>query len=92
MSSQNTLRSILRDKHHHRDAWECDFVTDTQGIQVCTELTTANLPRELAGLAGAAALRGRREPLILTLDQRDPFTDNGCTIQAMPAWEWRLGE
>ncbi len=70
------------------NVWECDFVTDTQAIQVCTELTPANLPRELAGLAGAAALPGRREPLILTLDQRDTFTDAGRQMRALPAWEW----
>lgn len=70
------------------DRWECDFVTDTEAIQVCTELTPANLPRELAGLAGTAAFPGRREGVILTLDQRDTLTDGERRVEVRPAWEW----
>lgn len=73
------------------NAWECDFLTDTHAIQVCAELTPANLPREAAGLAGALTLRGRREPLILTLDQRDTLTVAGHRVPVLPAWEWLAG-
>ena len=54
-------------------------------------LTPANLARETAGLAGALALRGRREPLILTLDQRDTLTVAGHRVPVLPAWEWLAG-
>lgn len=68
--------------------WECDFVTDTHAIQVCAELTPSNLGRELAGLAGAAKLPGRRACQILTLDQRESLTEGGSRVEVLPAWEW----
>lgn len=70
------------------DRWECDFLTDTAAIQVCAELNPANRPRELAGVAGALQLRGKRTGLILTLDQRDTVTVEGQRVKVLPAWEW----
>jgi hypothetical protein len=71
-----------------RDLWECDFVTDTEAIQVCVELTPRNVEREGRGAVSAAASAGRRRPLILTLDQRDRISVNGTTVDVLPAWEW----
>jgi len=72
--------------------WECDFVTPDLAIQVCAELTAHNRDRELRGLMAAASLPGpggkRRELLILTLNQRDGFREEGRSIKVLPAWEW----
>ncbi len=70
--------------------WECDFVTDTEVIQVCARLTAQNQQREVRGVLGAVALpaRGERRALILTLDQRDRLTVDGVVVEVLPAWEW----
>lgn len=72
--------------------WECDFVTPEEAIQVCAELTPANRARELRGLLAAAQLPGgserRRRLVVLTLNQRDTFKDDGQRITVLPAWEW----
>lgn len=71
-----------------RDAWECDFVTDTTAIQVCARLLPENLPRELRGVLAACRLPGARQALILTLDQHDRLSVEGVAVQVRPAWEW----
>ena len=72
--------------------WECDFVTPYAAIQVCAELTPANRARELRGLLAASRLPGAsgraRRPLVLTLNQRDAFKEDGQGITVLPAWEW----
>jgi predicted AAA+ superfamily ATPase len=72
--------------------WECDFVTPEAAIQVCAELTPSNRARELRGLLAAADLPGAatrtRHLLVLTLNQRDTFKENGRSVKVVPAWEW----
>lgn len=75
-----------------KDSWECDFVTETESIQVCAELGPHNLAREVRGLAHACALPGKRRPLILTLSQRDSIATGGMQIDVRPTWQWLLGE
>ena len=72
-----------------RDAWECDFVTDSEAIQVCAELTPFNRDREVQGVVRATALPAKkRRPLILTLDQHDRIAVGNLVIEVLPAWEW----
>jgi hypothetical protein len=71
-----------------KDAWECDFVTPGEAIQVCAELTPHTREREVRGLLRALALPGRRNPLLLTLDQRDELRADGVRIPVRPAWDW----
>lgn len=74
-----------------KDLWECDFVTGTHAIQVCAELTPTNRAREIHGVLRAAALsKSPRQPLILTLDQRDRIVEDGTAIEIAPVWEWVL--
>lgn len=73
--------------------WECDFVTPTQAIQVCSRLTPENRGRELKGLLAAAALPGAsggppRELLLVTHDQNDRLIEQECVINVIPAWQW----
>jgi hypothetical protein len=74
-----------------RSVWECDFVTRSEAIQVCAELTNDNRDREIRGVLKAAALPGKRRPLILTLDQRDRIEVGGAVIEVQPAWAWMMG-
>jgi predicted AAA+ superfamily ATPase len=71
-----------------RDAWECDFITNDQAIQVCARLTPENRDRELSGLREACDLPGSRRPLIITLDQRDQLVCEDLEVAVVPAWEW----
>jgi predicted AAA+ superfamily ATPase len=71
-----------------KDSWECDFVTETAAIQVCAELTAHNQDREVRGALRAAALPGKRHPLILTLNQHDRIETTDGNIEVRPAWEW----
>jgi predicted AAA+ superfamily ATPase len=93
---ENAVFLALR-RHRGRDsvtyaaetnAWECDFVTHSEAIQVCTELTDDNRDREIRGVLKAAALPGKRRPLILTLDQSDRIEVEGTVIEVQPAWVW----
>ncbi len=71
------------------DVWECDFVTDAEAIQVCTELTPGNVERELRGLREARALPGpARRLLIITLDQTQRLTIDASEVEVVPAWRW----
>lgn len=71
-----------------QDRWECDFVTDTEAIQVCVELTSKTAEREIRGALQGAALPGARKPLILTLDQHDRISVDGVPVEVQPAWKW----
>jgi uncharacterized protein len=73
-----------------KDAWECDFVTERELIQVCTELTRETYAREVRGLVQASKQICGRNALILTLNQTDTFEDSGLSITVMPAWKWEL--
>ncbi len=73
-----------------RNLWECDFVTDTLAIQVCAELTPFNRARETEGVAQACRLPGRRQALVLTLNQRDRLRELDTTVEVRPVWEWLL--
>jgi hypothetical protein len=71
--------------------WECDFVTEDLAIQCCARLTPENRERELRGLLQAAELPGRagkRDLLIVTLDQEDGLREDGRRIAVVPAWKW----
>jgi len=71
-----------------KDLWECDIVTTSYAIQVCASLTAHNQRREVQGVVKAAALPGKRRPLILTLDQRDRVSVDGVAVEVIPAWDW----
>jgi predicted AAA+ superfamily ATPase len=43
-----------------KNSWECDFVTASQVIQVCVELTPQNRDREIQGVLRALTLPGKR--------------------------------
>jgi hypothetical protein len=40
----------------------------------------------------ACRLPGKRQALILTLDQRDRLKEQGTVVPVQPVWEWLLDE
>ena len=68
------------------------FVTDTLAIQVCAELTPYNRAREIEGVARACRLPGKRQALILTLNQRDRPKELDTPVEVRPVWEWLLDD
>jgi predicted AAA+ superfamily ATPase len=74
-----------------RGLWECDFVTPDAAVQVCLELTRENRTREVRGVVEATRLRGRRRAIVITLDQSDRFTEDGVSVDVVPAWRWMTG-
>jgi predicted AAA+ superfamily ATPase len=83
-------RGVLPAYASETGSWECDFITPTEAIQVCMELTSTNRDREIRGvLEGAGLPPGKRRALILTLDQRDTLqTPDGRAIEVEPFWTW----
>jgi predicted AAA+ superfamily ATPase len=73
-----------------RGVWECDFVTPSHAIQVCAHLDELNRGRELAGAVRATRHGGRRQALVLTLDQTDRVVEDGVAVEVRPAWQWIL--
>ena len=68
--------------------WECDFITDTEAIQVCATVTPQNQEREVRGALQGAALPGKRRAIIVTLDQRDHLKVDDRAVEIVPVWEW----
>lgn len=72
---------------------ECDFIIVVKGqpilaVQVCLQLTSDNLDRELKGLEEAMAELNLDQGLIITLDQEDAFEVKGKPVKAIPAWKF----
>ena len=63
----------------------------TSPSRAALRLTPENRERELRGLRQAADLPGRagkRDLLIVTLDQEDSLMEAGRRIRVVPAWKW----
>ena len=71
-----------------KDSWECDFVAGDTAWQVCWQLNEKNIAREVRGLLKAGEQTRARRLIILTLDQKQTLSQNGETIDVLPAWEW----
>jgi uncharacterized protein len=87
------LRMKSKELYYFQEKKECDFVVFEKGkpkelIQVCYELTPANLERETGGLY--AAMDYFKMPLgkIVTLNQKDRFTKEGKKIEVVPLNEF----
>ncbi len=83
------LRKISADIQYYKDdKSECDFLLRvdaaySHAVQVCWQLTTDNLQRELTGLRNALKTSGARKGIIVTFNQEDVFDD----IQVVPMWK-----
>jgi len=89
----NYLRSQSKEIFYFLGKNECDFIVikravKPRAIQVCYSLGKDNLERELSGLYEALNLLGIKEGVIVTLNQKDKFTENGLTAHVVPACEF----
>lgn len=89
----NYLRSDYKEIFYFMDKNECDFVVIKRSgkplaIQVCYTLGKDNLERELGGLYEALKSLGISEGVIVTLNQKDEFTNEGLTAHIVPAYEF----
>lgn len=87
------LRRKFNSIYYLKEKNECDFVIYdrdkiVQAIQVCFELNTGNLQREINGCKEAMDMFGLDESLILTFGQEDIIMENGYKINVEPIWKW----
>ncbi len=87
------LRRFFKEIYYFKEKYECDFVvkernTVTQIIQVCYNLNTDNMAREINGLKEAMAFFELKTGTIVTLNQKDDFSEKGYKIKVIPAHEW----
>lgn len=89
------LKRRTKDIFYFRNKGECDFVVSKNQkienlIQVCYELNSDNLQRELNGLLEAMDELNINSGLILTMNQDDQITQNNKNIIVKPVWKWML--
>ena len=76
---------------------ECDFAVFNKGklaglYQVCLQIGSDNLNRELAGLKAAMDFFKVKKGTIITQNQTDSFTIDGKIISAIPFYNWAAGD
>ena len=84
------LRRRYKQIFYFQSKGECDFVVleknaITKVLQVCLTITSDNFEREYNGLKEAMQSFNLPYGQIVTLNQSDKFTENGLTIELVPA-------
>lgn len=76
------------------NGYECDFAIRKDGkvskvIQVTWSIEDESTKkREVKGLVGAAKKHNLKNGLILTMNEKESFNEDGIDIQVVPAWEY----
>lgn len=88
-----SLRRTTKEVYYFAGKGECDFVVQEKGnitkaVQVCYELNTENLDRELSGLLEAMKAFDLEHGTIVTLNQRDHFEQDGLLVDVIPSHEF----
>ncbi len=88
------LKRVGKEFYYYKNEMgkEADFVipADKTVIQVCYELNSSNIERELAGLVAAANEIKAKKTFILTLEQEQELKHQKLTVEVKPAWRWLL--
>lgn len=87
------LRRLGKEVFYFQGNGECDFIATDRGMpnelyQVCTEINSLNIDREVNGLFEAMIYFNKTEACIITQNQTDIFKKDNLTIKAIPAWQW----
>lgn len=87
------LRRQSNEIFYFQNQGECDFVTTRNGMpenlyQVCVNVNSMNIEREINGLFSAMDYFKKDKALIITLTQTDIFREGNKTIELVPAWKW----
>ena len=87
------LRRESSDIYYFSEKNECDFVVFEKGkikscVQVCYDLNSDNLKREIDGMTEALEFFKKTEGTIVTLNQKDTIKHNGKIINVVPAHDF----
>ncbi len=87
------LRRLGKEIFYFQGKGECDFIATNRGIpnelyQVCTEINSLNIDREVNALFEAMAYFNINEAYVITQNQTDSFRKDNLIIKAIPAWQW----
>ena len=90
------LRRQNKEIYYFQNNGECDFVTTHNGLpkniyQVCNEINSLNMQREIDGLFHAMKYLNKEQGWIITKNQSDRFKKENMTIEVIPAWQWMSG-
>jgi uncharacterized protein len=89
------LRRMGKEIFYFQGKGECDFVVTNRGIpnelyQVCTEINSLNIDREVNALFEAMTYININEAYIITQNQTDSFKKDNLIITVIPAWQWMI--
>lgn len=89
------LRRKYRELYYFKDKSECDFVVfekdkPIQLVQACYEINDENFEREYNGLKKAMEFFDLKDGVIVTMNQKDEFNENGFKINLIPAYEFLI--
>lgn len=87
------LRRAGKGIYYFQQKGECDFLLAPSGrpeavFQVCYELSSLNLDRELNGLFEAMTYFGIEKGKLITFNQTDVFRKGKYTVEVVAAWQW----
>ena len=87
------LRRKTKEIYYYQNKGECDFVVSKNGIphelyQVCHEMNSMNIDREINGLYEAMKSFSINHAVIITQNQVDKYTKDNLVIDVIPAWKW----
>lgn len=88
-----SIRRRYKEIYYFKSRGECDFVVKDQNniqslVQVCYQLTSENLPRELRGIEEAMEQTGCSNAYIVTLDEESEYATAAGPVKAIPACTW----
>lgn len=91
------LKRLGKEVYYYQQKGECDFVVAQNNriefvAQICYDLNSDNMNRELAGLLEAMNEFGFQEGYIFTLEQDEQLEKDGKLIKIIPVWKWMLGK
>jgi predicted AAA+ superfamily ATPase len=91
------LKRLGKEIYYYRQKGECDFIVSANNrvemaLQVCYDLNSDNLRREVNGLTEALEELGLTEGFIFTFNQKDELEKDGKKISVIPVWEWMDGK
>jgi hypothetical protein len=89
------LRRKYTDLYYFDEKGECDFVVMKNGaviklVQVCYELTSDNLKREVNGLMQAMRFFKQQKGIIVTIANNDHIEEDGLEIEVVAAHHYLL--
>jgi uncharacterized protein len=87
------FKRLGKDIFYYRQKGECDFIIASgrkveMAVQVCYDLNSDNLQREINGLNEAIRELDLSEGFIFTFKQEDELEKNGKVIHILPVWKW----